>query len=134
MLVKRFAFSLAVALAMTMAASASTVGVAVWSAPTTTVAGGTIVANTAVRNLTTTSQAVSVTLTVTGPCANLFPAKVGTVLLGLKPNETRDAAISFRFPAATCMGTYNLTVTVKNSSGTVLATKSTTLNIGPAPV
>lgn len=100
--------------------------------PSATVPGGTVIASTTIHNGNTTSEGATATLTINGPCADLFPAQVGAVALRLAANETRTATVSFRFPLRSCTGIYTLTVTVKNSSGQVIATHHTTITLEPA--
>lgn len=105
----------------------------VWSAPGRTVPGATLIANAAVKNTLTTGQNVKITLTLTGPCASMFPGKIATTFLSLRPQEVRTEAVSYRVPSNVCDGTYTLTVTVTDSSGTVIATHSTTIVIDRTP-
>jgi hypothetical protein len=51
-----------------------------------------------------------------------LPSPTGTFAFGLKRSETRLADLSLDIPASACSGTYGVTVVVKNSAGTVLAT------------
>ena len=93
--------------------------------PSITVPGGKVFIHTAVSNLTLSNQAVSVTLNITNPgtcVTGHLPSPTGTFAFGLKRNETRLADLSLDIPASACSGTYGLTVLVKNSAGTVLAT------------
>jgi hypothetical protein len=92
--------------------------------PSITVAGGKVFIHTAVSNMTVTNQAVSVTLNVTNPgtCVTAhLPSQAGAFAFGLKSSETRFADLSLDIPASACSGTYSVTVLVKNSAGTVLA-------------
>ena len=92
--------------------------------PSITAAGGKVFIHTAVSNMTVTNQAVSVTLNVTNPgtcVTGHLPSQAGAFAFGLTPNETRLADLSLDIPTSTCSGTYSVTVVVKNSAGTVLA-------------
>jgi hypothetical protein len=92
--------------------------------PAITVAGGKVFIHTAVNNMTVTNQAVSVSLNVTNPgtcVTGHLPSQAGAFAFGLKSNETRLADLSLDIPASACSGTYSVTVLVKNSAGTVLA-------------
>jgi hypothetical protein len=92
--------------------------------PAITVAGGKVFIHTAVSNMTMTNQAVSVTLHVTNPgtcVTGNLPSQAGAFAFGLRRNETRLADLSLDIPASACSGTYSVTVLVKNSAGTVLA-------------
>jgi hypothetical protein len=92
--------------------------------PSTTIAGGKVFIHTAVSNMTVTNQAVSVALNVTNPgtcVTGNLPSKAGAFAFGLKSKETRLADLSLDIPASACSGTYTVTVLVKNSAGTVLA-------------
>ncbi len=108
-------------------AAATTVSAAAF--PWSTVRGGTVMLHTGIQNTAGSSQAVTVSLAVTGPCA--FVANAGTLGLKIAAYETRTASISYRFPLTACEGTYTLTVTVKNSSGVVIAQHKTTITITP---
>lgn len=102
------------------AATAATAAVT----PSITAAGGKVFIHTAVSNMTLTNQAVSVTLNVTNPgtcVTGHLPSQAGAFAFGMTPNETRFADLSLDIPASACSGTYSMTVLVKNSSGTVLA-------------
>jgi hypothetical protein len=92
--------------------------------PAITVAGGKVFIHTSVSNMTITNQAVSVTLHVTNPgtcVTGNLPSQAGALAFGLRRNETRLADLSLDIPASACSGTYSVTVLVKNSAGTVLA-------------
>jgi hypothetical protein len=92
--------------------------------PAITVAGGKVFIHTAVSNLTVTNQAVTVMLNVTNPgtcVTGHLPSPAGAFAFGLKSKETRLADLSLDIPASACSGTYDVTVLVKNSAGTVLA-------------
>ncbi len=93
--------------------------------PSITVPGGKVFIHSAVSNLTLSNQAVSVTLNITNPgtcVTGHLPSPTGTFAFGLKRSETRLADLSLDIPASACSGTYGVTVVVKNSAGTVLAT------------
>jgi len=100
--------------------------------PSVTVAGGKVFIHTAVSNLTTMNKAVTVTLNVTNPgtcVTGQLPSHAGAFAFSLRRNETRLADLSLDVPTSTCSGTYGVTVIVKNSSGTVLATHSSTFKV-----
>ncbi len=105
--------------------------------PSITLPGGKVFIHTAVSNLTLSNQAVSVTLNITNPgtcVTGHLPSPTGTFAFGLKRNETRLADLSLDIPASACSGTYGLTVLVKNSAGTVLATHTAKFIVTiPAP-
>jgi hypothetical protein len=105
--------------------------------PAVAVAGGKVFIHTAVSNLNQTNKAVTVTLNVTNPgtcVSGQLPSHAGAFAFGLRHNETRLADLSLDIPSSTCSGTYGVTVTVKNSSGTVLATHTTKFSVMiPAP-
>lgn len=93
--------------------------------PAITVAGGKVFIHTAVSNMTVTNQGVSVSLNVSNPgtcVTGHLPSQAGAFAFGLRKNETRFADLSLDVPASACSGTYGVTVLVKNSAGTVLAT------------
>jgi hypothetical protein len=100
--------------------------------PSVTVPGSKVFIHTAVSNMTVTNDAVTVTLHVTNPgtCVTAdLPSQVGAFAFGLKANETRLADLSLDIPPSACSGTYSVTVVVKNSSGTVLATHTTKFTV-----
>ena len=105
--------------------------------PSITVPGGKVFIHSAVSNLTLSNQAVSVTLNITNPgtcVTGHLPSPTGTFAFGLKRSETRLADLSLDIPASACSGTYGLTVLVKNSAGTVLATHTAKFTVTiPAP-
>jgi hypothetical protein len=110
--------------AATIATSAVTPGV--------TVPGNKVIIHTAVSNLTQTNQAVTVTLTVTNPgtcVTGHLPSHAGAIAFDLRRKETRLADLSMDVPPSACSGTYGVTVTVKSSSGTILATHSSTFKV-----
>jgi hypothetical protein len=89
--------------------------------PSITAPGGKVFIHTV---LTVSNRAVSVTLDVTNPgtcVTGHLPSHAGAFAFGLKPRETRLADLSLDIPASACSGTYGVTVLVKNSAGTVLA-------------
>jgi hypothetical protein len=92
--------------------------------PSITAAGGKVLIHTAVSNFTVTNEAVSVMLNVTNPgtcVTGHLPSQAGAFAFSLRRSETRLADLSLDIPASACSGTYGVTVVVKNSSGTVLA-------------
>jgi hypothetical protein len=100
--------------------------------PSITVPGGKVFIHTALSNMTVTNEAVSVTLNVTNPGTCVtgdLPSQAGAFAFPLKANETRLADLSLDIPPSACSGTYGVTVLVKNSSGTVLATHSTKFTV-----
>jgi len=105
--------------------------------PSITAPGGKVFIHTAVSNLTVNNEAVSVTLNVTNPgtcVTGQLPSHAGAFAFGLKPRETRLADLSLDVPASACSGTYGVTVLVKNSAGTVLATHTAKFTVTiPAP-
>lgn len=104
--------------------------------PSTIAPGAPVFIHSAVENLTTTNQAVTVTLTVTNPgsCVSGIATHTGAFAFSLKPSETRLATLSLNVPPSACSGTYSVTITVKNSAGTVLATHTATFTVTiPAP-
>jgi hypothetical protein len=103
---------------------AATVATAAVTPAITVAGGGKVFIHTAVSNLTVTNQAVSVSLNITNPgtcVTGHLPSQAGAFAFGLKSNETRLADLSLDIPASACSGTYSVTVLVKNSAGTVLA-------------
>ncbi len=112
-------------------AFAQTVRVSGAATPASVAPGSTIFVHSSVENLTATNQAVSVTMTVTNPgqCANSAATHLGQLLLNLSPKQTRLAMLSATVPTSACSGSYSVTITVKNSSGTVLATHTTTYTV-----
>jgi hypothetical protein len=100
--------------------------------PSITVPGGKVFIHTAVSNLTVDNEAVSVALKVTNPgtcvIGNL-PSTAGAFAFGLKARETRLADLSRDIPASACSGTYGVTVLVKNSAGTVLASHTSKFTV-----
>jgi len=100
--------------------------------PAITVAGGKVFIHTAVSNMTVTNQAVSVSLNVTNPgtcVTGHLPSQAGAFAFGLKSKETRLADLSLDIPASACSGTYSVTVLVKNSAGTVLASHTAKFSV-----
>ncbi len=104
--------------------------------PSTTPVGGTIVFHTGVANTSTTAEAVSVTLNITKPgtcVTSHLPANAGTLLMTLPGQNIRLSTLSLTVPPSSCTGTYTVTTTVKNSSGTVIATHTTTFTVTSVP-
>jgi len=105
--------------------------------PSITAPGGKVFIHTAVSNLTISNEAVSVALNVTNPgtcVTGQLPSHAGAFAFGLKPRETRLADLSLDIPASACSGTYGVTVLVKNSTGTILASHTATFTVTiPAP-
>ena len=95
--------------------------------PSVTVAGNKVFLHTAVSNLAVSSEAVTVSVNITNPGTCItghLPMQAGAFALGLRPNESRLADLSMDIPASACSGTYGVTVIVKNSARTVLASAS----------
>jgi len=105
--------------------------------PAVAIPGGKVMIHTGVSNLTQTNKAVTVTLTVTNPGSCVtghLPSHAGAMAFDLRRSETRLADLSLDIPPSACSGTYGVTVTVKNSSGTVLATHTSKFTVTiPAP-
>jgi hypothetical protein len=121
---KLFALGLLLGGLLTCTSFAATVATTAVT-PSITVAGGKVFIHTAVTNMTVTNQAVSVTLNVTNPgtcVTGHLPSQAGAFAFGMKQKETRFADLSLDIPSSACSGTYTVTVLVKNSTGTVLAT------------
>ncbi len=99
--------------------------------PSIVAPGATVFIHTAVQNLTTTNEAVTVGLTVKNPgtCTNAIAPHTGAFAFNLKSSETRIAALSLNVPPSACSGTYDVTITVTNSAGTVLATHTATFTV-----
>jgi uncharacterized membrane protein len=116
--------------------SAQSVRVNGAATPLVVAPGSHVTIHSSVENLTTTNQAVTVTLTVTNPgeCVSAGAKNVGVLALGLTPRETRLATLSTSIPTSACSGTYEVTITVTSSTGAVLAkhTSSFTVTI-PTP-
>jgi hypothetical protein len=115
----------------TLTSSANTVASGAVT-PGVTIAGGKVMIHSAVSNLTQTNQAVTVTLTVTNPGTCItghLPTHAGAFAFSLRRNETRLADLSLDVPPSACSGTYGVSVTVKNSSGMVLATHSSKFTV-----
>ena len=93
--------------------------------------------HTAVRNASANSQAVTVSIKVTNPgdcVSGKIPTNAGAIAMGLRSNETRLADLSLDIPPSACSGTYTVVVTVKNSSGAVIASHTTTFKVDiPTP-
>ncbi len=92
--------------------------------PAITAPGGQVFIHTAIANQTVSNEAVTVTLSVSNPGTCIpghLPSQAGAFALALRPAETRLADLSLDIPTSTCSGTYAVTITVKNSAGTTLA-------------
>jgi hypothetical protein len=93
--------------------------------PSVTAPGRKVFIHTAVDNLAVTNKAVTVTLNITNPGSCVtghLPSQAGAFAFGLRPKETRLADLSLDVPPSACSGTYTVSILVKNSAGTVLAT------------
>lgn len=105
--------------------------------PAVAAPGSTVMIHSGVSNLTQANQAVTVTLTVMNPGSCVtghLPSHAGAMAFDLRRSETRLADLSLDIPPSACSGTYGLTITVKNSSGTVLATHTSKFTVTiPAP-
>ena len=105
--------------------------------PAVATPGSKVMIHTGVSNLSQTNKAVTVTLSVSNPgsCVTAqLPSHAGAMAFGLRRGETRLGDLSLDIPASACSGTYGVTVTVKNSSGTVLATHTSKFTVTiPAP-
>ena len=112
---------------------AQTVRVSDAATPAHIAPGMPVFIHSSVENLTTTNQAVTVTLTVKNPgeCVSgaATATNVGALLLNLSPKETRLAMLSVNVPTSACSGTYGVTITVTNSAGTMLAKHTTTFTV-----
>jgi hypothetical protein len=85
-----------------------------------------------VSNMNITNQAVSVTLSITNPgtCVTChLPSQAGAFAFALRPRESRLADLSLDIPPSACSGTYMVTVLVKSSAGTVLASRTTKFTV-----
>jgi|GEM_PF-7052988 hypothetical protein len=93
--------------------------------------------HTAVRNVSAAAEAVTVSIDVTNPggcVSGKIPSNAGAFAIGLRANETRLADLSLDIPPSACSGTYTVTVTVKNSSGAVIASHTTKFTVDlPTP-
>jgi hypothetical protein len=123
---------------LALAASAQSVRVSGAATPAAVPPGSAVFIHSSVENLTTSNQAVSVMLTVKDPgeCVSTAATAthLGTLLLNLRPRETRLAMLSANVPGSACSGTYSVSITVRNSAGTVLATHTATFTVTiPAP-
>jgi hypothetical protein len=105
--------------------------------PAITVPGGKVFIHTAVSDMTLSNEAVTVSLNITNPgtcVTGHLPSQAGALAFGLKTSETRFADLSLDIPASACSGTYGVTVLVKNSAGTVLATHTAKFTVSiPTP-
>ncbi len=99
--------------------------------PSIVAPGATVFIHSAVQNLTTTNQAVTVALTVKDPgtCTSAIAPHTGAFAFNLRSSETRLAALSLDVPPSACSGTYSVTITVTNSAGVVLATHTATFTV-----
>ncbi len=99
--------------------------------PSIVAPGATVFIHSAVQNLTTTNQAVTVALTVKNPgtCASAIAPHTGAFAFSLRSSETRMAALSLDVPPSACSGTYSVTITVTNSADAVLATHTATFTV-----
>jgi hypothetical protein len=100
--------------------------------PAITMAGGKVFIHAAVSNMTITNQALSVLLNVTNPgtcVTGHLPSQAGAFAFGIKQKETRFADLSLDIPSSACSGTYSVTVVVKNSTGTVLASHTAKFSV-----
>jgi uncharacterized membrane protein len=84
-----------------------------------------------VENLTTTNQAVTVTITVTTPgeCVSAGAKNLGVLALGLAPKQTRLVTLSESIPTSACSGNYEVTIEVTSSTGVVLAKHTSTFSV-----
>ncbi len=119
-------FSILAVLVLGLLASTSFAATVVTVAltPTITAPGGQVFIHTAITNQKVSNEAVTVTLSVSNPgtcVTGHLPSQAGAFALALRPSETRLADLSLGIPVSTCAGTYAVTVTVKNSAGTTLA-------------
>jgi hypothetical protein len=100
--------------------------------PAVATPGSKVMIHTGVSNLTQTNRAVTVTLTVSNPgtcVTGHLPTHAGAMAFDLRHGETRLGDLSLDIPPSACSGTYGVTVTVKNSSGTVLATHTSKFTV-----
>ena len=93
--------------------------------------GSHVIIHSSVENLTTTNQAVTVTMTVTNPgeCVSAGTKNIGVLALGLMPKETRLATLSESIPTSACSGNYEVTITVTSRTGVVLAKHTSTFSV-----
>lgn len=113
-------------------ASSATTSVNSAVVPSIAVPRSKVFIHTAVRNASASAEAVTVSIEVTNPGACVsgkLPTNAGAFAIGLRANETRLADLSLDIPASACSGTYGVTVTVKNSSGTVIASRTTKFTV-----
>lgn len=101
--------------------------------PAVTVPGGTVVLHAGFTNSSSSLSPVTATVTVNNP-GECVSDKVngGALALQLGPHQTRLATLTTTVPSSACAGTYTVIVTVKNSSGTVIASHKTTFTVDPA--
>lgn len=131
----RMAVLMAVGCALSVASYATT-SVRASVFPSSTSRGGTVIIHTGVVNNSAASEAVTVSIIVTNPGAcvrNNVPTHTGSIAMPLSGQETRLATLSMKIPADACAGTYTVKVVVKNSSGTVIASHTTTYTVNPVP-
>ncbi len=126
MIVKLCKMSILMILAAGLFASTSFAATVATAAvtPTITAPGGKVFIHTSTTNQTVTNEAVTVTLTVSNPgtcVTGHLPSQAGAFAFALSPTETRFADLSLDVPTSTCSGNYGVTVTVKNSAGTIVA-------------
>src|SRR5579859_2931335 len=110
---------------------AATVRVSGAVVPSQVAPGALVFIHSTVENLTTSNQAVTVSLTVNNPggCVSGIAPNAGAFAFSLAPLATRLAALSVNVPPSACSGTYSVTMTVTNSAGTVLATHTATFTV-----
>lgn len=101
--------------------------------PAVTVPGGTVIVHTTEGS--SVAQPVKATISVVNPgscVTGKIPSFVGALQMNLKPGVLRNGTISLTTPPAACFGAYTVKVTVVNTTtGTTLATHTTTFTIGP---
>jgi len=132
-----FAFLLAILGGLLVPASFATTNVTSAVVPSIAAPHSKVFIHTAVRNASVTAEAVTVSIKVTNPGACVsgnLPSNAGAFAIGLRPNETRLADLSLDVSASACSGTYTVAVTVKNSSGALIASHTTTFTVDiPTP-
>ena len=132
-----FAFLLAILGGLLVPASFATTNVTSAVVPSIAAPHSKVFIHTAVRNASATAEAVTVSIKVTNPGACVsgnLPSNAGAIAIGLRPNETRLADLSLDVPASARSGTYTVAVTVKNSSGALIASHTTTFTVDiPTP-
>lgn len=118
------------------AASYATTSVSASVFPARTPRTGTVTIRTGVHNSAASSEAVTVSITVTNPgqCVRkAVPTHAGSIAMPLDGWETRVATLSMKIPADACAGTYSVKVVVRNSSGAIIASHTTTFTVNPVP-